>query len=217
LTRQQSLNHIERAALLFAVLYILCWSWAPSLQALRYVAAAFVMLLTLTACRAVLFYSNSGPIVRASIFAALTSCLLFAVVGCTILELNAAQILLFTRPIVQQEYLRQALSSYRSLEFLRTQWKPGNRVLGARVCSLEYSPDPLRFDCVEPDAARIRGGLQRRSYDFVILPTGPPEQEIMGPQAIPLHRDVNYAVYAVPGNRATIEIRREFLKIHVRS
>ena len=57
------------------------------------------------------------------------------VIGCTILELNAAQILLFTRRIDQQEYLRQALSSYRSLEFLRTQWKPGNRVLGAQVCS----------------------------------------------------------------------------------
>lgn len=194
----------DRAAavcLLYSGAYLLIWSWSPSLMQVRYAAAPFLLLFLFTGCRVADFHEASPAWVRWPLLATLAYCLVFALCGSTINEINGPQLRLFARRIDDREYLREALAPYRALEFLRTRWKPGGWLLGVGTCSFAYAPEPLQFNCIvtdryDPD--EIRRELRQQRYDFLILPAGALEPAVMGPQATPLYHDGNFAVYRLP-------------------
>ena len=73
-----------------------------------------------------------------------------------------------------REYLRQALPTYRALEFVNGQLMPGDAVLCVNACSAAYLADKTEFACYTVDErtgwpgarAKIAGG----SYRFAVVP-----------------------------------------------
>ena len=59
-------------------------------------------------------------------------------------------------------YLRQALVTYSSLEYLKTRAAPGERIFGIGNCSAAYAPDPAAFDCIPPKDAGSARSLEER-------------------------------------------------------
>ena len=107
-------------------------------------------------------------------------------------------------------YLREALRTYRSLEFLGQHAVPGDRVLGVQICSVAYAPQPWLFECVfmgldRPTKAQLAMKLEEKPYRYVILPVD------LSPEAIAaefdgqeLFRDAHFAVVRLtPEGRRT--------------
>ena len=187
----------ESACLAYAVVYLLAWTFFPA-RSIRYAAVPVLLLVLLTGCR-VLSLRPKTTAARLPLLAGLAYCLVFAVCGAAIIEINGPLLRLFARRIDSQEYLREAYYPYRPLEALRSRWHPGDWVYSAGNCAIAYSPDPTHFICVEldsrydPDA--VRRDIAQRPYRFVLLPAGSLEAAIMGPKAAPLYRDAHFAVY----------------------
>ena len=188
----------ERACLAFAVVYLLAWTFFP-VRTVRYAVVPVLLLVLLTGCRALGLRPTTNA-ARLPLLAGLAYCLVFALCGAAILEVNGPLLRLFARRIDSREYLREAYYPYRPLEALRARWHPGDWVYSAGNCAAAYSPDPTRFICVVQldsryDPAAVRREIAKRPYRFVLLPTGSLDAAIMGPNAIPLYRDAHFAVY----------------------
>lgn len=195
--RKPPWNAAEKACLLVAAVYLAYW--ATSIAAIRYAIVPLAVLHLSTARRALAFHFAGPRLARASVFAAAAYCLLFAMCGAAIVEINGPQFGLFAGRIDRQEYLRQALATYRSLEFLRGHWTPGDWLFGVGNCSMAYAPDPLRFDCMLSRSGSytpelVEPYLRKRSYQYLVLPRGPLESSLMGGRP-PLYQDANFAVY----------------------
>lgn len=173
LARRARGNANQRACILFCGLYLLYWAVLADWP--RYAAAPLVLLAVLTAQRLMEFRADSGRFVRASIAAATAYCLLFALPIVMILEINAPQFRLFARRIDKSGYLRETLTTFGSLEYLRTSHIGQDQVLTVDNCSTAYAPDPRRFQYLVSGAAKDVGGkvlarLRQRDFHWLILP-----------------------------------------------
>ena len=173
LARRARGNANQRACVLFCVVYLLYW--AALVDWPRYAIAPLVLLAVLTAQRIMEFHAGSGRWVRGSIVAAAAYCLLFALPVAMILEINAPQFRLFSRRIDKDGYLREALNTFGSLEYLRTSRIGQDQVFAVDNCSAAYAPDPRQFRCVLSGATADLGEtvlaeLRRRDPRWLVLP-----------------------------------------------
>lgn len=135
---------IERVCLIFIGLFLPTWAlfWAK----LRYAIAPLALLSALTGNRVAGFYERSSPRVRPLVLAACAYSAVFALMGSAIIELNGPQLSYFARRIDKAGYLRQALLTYSSLEFLGKVTVPGDTAAGVGNCSNAYAPRGVVFE-----------------------------------------------------------------------
>ncbi len=111
---------------------------------LRYSIPAVLLFCGLTGERVVRLYQRGGwP--RGVVLAACSYVLVFALTGTMIIELNGPQLAYFSGRVDKAGYLRQALQTYRSLEFLNTVAAPGDAVVSLGNCSNAYAPAGVRY------------------------------------------------------------------------
>jgi len=168
--------------------------WFVTVGMLRYAIAPIAVIVLFTAGRAVEYYRSAGASLRASVVLATFYALIFSACGVAILEVNIPELRYFAGRIGKQEYLREALTTYGSLEFLRTVVRSGDATLAVNNCSLAYTPDESAFDCVfvPPANWQPASAILDKKYRFLILPR---------PTAAPpgwreLHADAAFRVYA---------------------
>jgi hypothetical protein len=123
-------------------------------------------------------------------------CLLFALLPVMIQEINAPQIRYFARRLNRDGYLREAIGTYRSLEFLRRNARPGEPVYSIGNCSRLYAPAPEFFLCpMDRTPEQIRGDLVQGNYPWVILPASLAQPL---PGLRPVYADESFRVYRGP-------------------
>jgi len=191
----------ERACLLFAFLYLA--SWALFWGVLRYAIPPILLLCGLTGERIVRLYGRYGWPLRAVVLGACTYVLVFAMTGVMIIELNGPQLLYFAGRLDKAGYLREALQTYRSLEFLGTVVVPGDAVASAGNCSTAYAPGGIRFVawCGPKDyTATIQRNIGCKPFQYVVLPDhsqgGSPEAVLRQYRNLTrLFDDSNFSVY----------------------
>jgi len=196
---------LERTCLLFTAAYVAYW--ATMLATLRFGITPIVILAVFTGGRLAALYQNSPAWMNRVLLGACVYCLWFALLAAAIVEINAPQFQLFAGKIDKAGYLRQALGTYPSLEYLKTQVAPGDRVLGVENCSAAYAPDPAAFDCFWPSRGpeywrEIKDRLGQSRFQFLIVPAGqvdagaPPDLD----DATLLYRDAAFCLYRLAGN-----------------
>jgi hypothetical protein len=201
--RRAGANPNQRACLLFCGLYLLYW--AALVDWPRYAIAPLALLAVLTTRRLMDFYADSARLVRASIHVAAAYALLFALPVAMILEINAPQFRLFARQIDKTGYLREALVSFPSLQFLRARRIGNDRVLALGNTTAAYAPDPLRFEFLATHgladpAAAVLARLSERDFRWLILPNDEMGREVERRvaetrPATEVYRDPYFAVY----------------------
>jgi hypothetical protein len=134
----------------FVVVYLAYWS--TILSNIRYAIVPFALLTMLLGVAATHFYNRqeykTPKLVKASILAAEIYCLLIAAMGTMYIEINPPQLKYFAHLLDKPGYLRAALRTYGSLEYLQSAAEREAPILGIANCSAVYAPDPLHFDCV---------------------------------------------------------------------
>jgi Dolichyl-phosphate-mannose-protein mannosyltransferase len=192
------------AGVLFTSMY-LCY-WAFILLKLRYAIAPFALLALLLAGRMKTFYdSQPGRIVRVSLIAVETYALLIAVMGVMIIEVNAPQFAYFAGRIDKPDYLRAAMRTYGSVEYLKHSAGADASVYSVGNFSRAYAPDPWRFGAMwcQPEscgAAKIASRVQNSHAQYAILPENPALlPEVLDRLGHPerLYRDPYFSVYRV--------------------
>ena len=166
-------NPLERACLVFSGLYFLYWGavW----PVLRYAIPLILVLVVLTTARLWALSLHLPRLAGRATELALAYCLAFALLGTMIIEVNASQLRLFAGKIDDQQYLREALTPYPSLEYLRDHAAPGDRTLSINNCVRTYAPDIERFHClhVEDDGlgpSQLNEAFGESEFEFLILP-----------------------------------------------
>lgn len=185
-------NRTEAVCLFFCGLYLAYWAIVQGMP--RFAIAPIMILCVLTAARVVHFCRVTRPVIQVSILAASGYALLFGLLGAAIVEVNAPQFRYFARRIDKPGYLRQALSPYRAMEFLRGVAHPGDAVLSVDSCALVYAPDPSAFHCLWQATAVSLGG---HDYRLLILPTARSGLAPAGWRKV--YGDESFAVYANSG------------------
>jgi hypothetical protein len=203
LARRARGNANQRACVVFCVLYLLYW--AALVDWPRYAVAPLVLLTVLTAQRLMEFHAASARFVRGSIVAAAAYCLLFALPVVMIPEINAPQLRLFARRADKSGYLREALVTFGSLEYLRTSRIGQDQVLALDNCSAAYAPDPRRFEWVFSGAnvdmgETVLAGLRRWDPRWLILPGNEVGRSVERrvetvKRATEVYRDAHFAVF----------------------
>jgi hypothetical protein len=190
----------EKITLLFAGAWLLYWS--AVLDTLRFAGAPLALLTALTAARLLDWDPVAPKALRAAHFAAAAYSLLFALSGAMILEINLPQLRLFAGKVDKAGYLREALATYPSLEYLRSHAAPQERVLGFQNCSAAYAPAPAQFRC-SFNESDIRTWLATGSHTWLIVPRGAEQGFAQTALARPVHSDSHYAVYRLGPSRGT--------------
>jgi 4-amino-4-deoxy-L-arabinose transferase-like glycosyltransferase len=203
LARRARASAKERACLLFCGLYLLYWAVLSDFP--RYAIAPLALLAVLTTRRLMAFHADSGRLVRGSIHLAAAYALLFALPVAMILEINAPQFRLFARQIDKAGYLRQALVTFPSLEFLRARRTGEERVLALENASAAYAPNPRRFEYLlagasADPAALVLARLGERDFRWLILPSDEMGREVerrlaLARPATEVYRDPHFAVF----------------------
>jgi len=198
LLRTRRLNRSEAACLVFALVYLVCWAFFP-FRSLRYAAPPVLLLVVLTGCRALALRPKTIA-ARLPLLTGLAYCLVFAICGTAIIEINGPLLRFFARRIDSREYLREAYYPYLPLEAVRARWRPGDWTYSAGNCAVAYGPDPARFVCFVPsdnryNAQAVKNEIAQHPYRFVLLPAGSLEASVMGPNVTPFYRDAHFAVY----------------------
>ncbi len=194
-------NPAGSATIFFTLVYFLYWAFVMS--SIRYAILPFAILAILAAQGAVRFFDESpGPILRLSVTSLAVYCLMTGILGIMIIEVNAPQIRYFAGRTDRAGYLRAALRTYRSLEFLRASAKQDDEIFGVDNCSRAYAPDPVRFQCVLCPQAGCSSGLVRRGIEsyqpqFVIVPESGSEPRMLidGPDWKRVYVDDFFSVY----------------------
>jgi hypothetical protein len=188
--------------LVFAAMFLLYW--ATTGTSLRFAIAPILLLAVLTGRRAAVLAKTSPPWIKSCILGAAAYALCLALLAAAIIEVNVPQLRLFAGKLDAAGYLREALVTYPSLEYLRTKAAPGERVFGIGNCSAAYAPDPAAFDCISPEDVvnwrPVAERLVRDDFRFVIVPSGGAGAEIFALlKGTELYRDVNFVVYRLEG------------------
>jgi 4-amino-4-deoxy-L-arabinose transferase-like glycosyltransferase len=190
----------ELACLVFTAAYLVYWSVAD--PELRFACAPILLLAALTGMRLITLYDASARWGKGVILGGAAYVLSFALLAATIVEVNAPQLRLFAGKLDARGYLREALVTFPSLEYLQKQAAPGDRVLSVANTSVAYAPDPAAFDCIIPPwktgywpeiESRLGGG----GFRFLVAPSNRGEpRESLG--AVRLYRDSAFSVYRLP-------------------
>ncbi len=140
---------VQIAAVVFVVVYLAYW--ATILNTLRYAILPLSLIAMFLAARLKAFYdAQHGPVglvVRFTLIGAETYCLILAVIGIMIIEVNGPQFSYFAGKNSKTAYLMSALRTYPSLQYLRTNGEKSATVFGVNNCTRAYAPDPGKFDC----------------------------------------------------------------------
>jgi hypothetical protein len=169
-------NKAMIACIAFALMYFVYW--ATILNVLRYAIALFAILALLLAHAATTFYDArnlmAAKLVRGSLLTVEVYCLLLATIAILIIEVNGPQIEYFAHRIDKAGYLRRALPTYGSLEFLQSAGESGG-VFGIDNCSRAYAPGPLQFRCTlcvsgHCNAHDFANEFQKYKPSIVIVP-----------------------------------------------
>lgn len=169
---RSALTPAAKICLFFCAVYLIYWLKAVAV--VRFAIGPISLLLLFTAALTIVFVRQSSKPVRLTVLAAAIYTLLFSACGILINEVNGPQISYFTFRIAKEEYLRQVLSPYRSMEFIKRNSDPQDRVLSVGSCALAYAPNPATFDCPLPVDSTLENGLNvtnQGNYQFLILPT----------------------------------------------
>jgi 4-amino-4-deoxy-L-arabinose transferase-like glycosyltransferase len=191
--RRTTFTPVEKVCLLFVGLYLLYWSsqWGV----LRFAIAPIILLLLFLADRATRIYCSAPRLTRAILTCCLFYCGVVSLMVVTLLQVNGPELRIFAGQLDWPAYLRLWSSGYRSLEYLRSQARPGDRILSVDYCAAAYAPDPARFHGMCDDdfnsPEQIRAELGRENYRFLVLPKG----SKMDPGQPAVFADKYFAVY----------------------
>lgn len=169
LFRRGPLTRGAKLVLFFAVFYLLYW--AAILIYLRFAIAAFGILFVYLAGRLTDFAAKR----RASVLAVAAYCFAFALSLTLIMEMNAPRLKLFARRIGPEEFLRESLVTYRSIEALNRAARPGERAYSVGNCSTFYAA--VDFHCYYDAESRyslwkILEDLRDGHYQYLLISSG---------------------------------------------
>ena len=200
------------ACVVFALIYFIYW--AAILSIVRYAMVLFAVAAIFCAQGAFRFYAGGGSWIgmlkRFSVVATEIYCLIVALLGMMVIEINRPQLALLAHRIDERTYLESILDHYRSLEYLQKVAAPGSATFSIENCSREYAPNPLQFHCVRCstgacDPANLAREIDEYRPRYIILPTRGPLSASVGaltPGAAPaparIYRDEYFTIYQVP-------------------
>ncbi len=159
----------NRPAFLLVVYVLLYFQyWAAVVIQLRFAIAAFGVLYAFLGDRMAAF----EPRRRISTLALAAWCFVLALTLTLILEVNVPRVKLFTRQISPDQYLRDSLMTYRSIEAVNHDAGPGDVVYAVGNCSTFYSKP--EFHCYYDAGGnysleRIAADLRESRYGFLIV------------------------------------------------
>jgi hypothetical protein len=166
----------------------------------RYAILPISLLILLLLGRVVAFYDGTEQrAVRGSLAAALAGVMLLGVLGIAIIEVNAPELLLFAGRINERTYLRRALTTYGSLDWLRqTQVQANIAALGN--CSRAYAPDPAKFFCTLDNRKEVARHVALHGCQYLVLPLSENVENALSGLSKPpaprlTYRDSYFAVY----------------------
>jgi len=152
------------------------------------------------------FYDSGGAgrVLKLSLVGAETYCLLIALMGLMIVDINGPQLSYFAGRLDKPGYLRAAMRAYGAVEFLDRSHTDHAHVFGVENLARAYAPDPFDFQamwcpvdapCVSRD---VVVNTQRNRAEYLILPENgsvPAEvlTELGHPQRV--YRDAYFSVY----------------------
>ncbi len=175
------LSSEARAAVVFAAVSLLLWcAYVPLL---RFVIAPLSILVMLTVGRVREWYEGGGSATRFTLRFAAGWSVAFSLCVMLILEVNSPQIKYYTGRIDRQGYLREALQTYRSLEFLSRHADPSDRILGIRNCSMAYAPNPSNFFCryfdlnARDQIEEVEAAFRKPFFEWIVFPSTPRWEE----------------------------------------
>ncbi|MDA1312996.1 MAG: glycosyltransferase family 39 protein [Acidobacteria bacterium] len=143
----------------------------------RYAIVPFCILAVLTASRLTAFYESAGRLIKGSLLAAVAYSFLFALLPAMISEINAPQLLYFAGRLDREQYLRQTLTYYTSIEYLWANVPQDALILSVNNAARGYSPSPGRFHFATAKGRNsdiigtTAGYLAERDYDYAVIPT----------------------------------------------
>ena len=199
----------QLACLIFAGLYLVYWSYV--LVKVRYAIAAFGLAAVLVAAWMKSFYDSraAGRAVKLSLVGAETYCLLIALMGLMIVDINGPQLSYFAHRLDKPGYLRAAMQAYGAVEFLDRTHADHAKVFGVENLARAYAPDPLDFQAMWcPDDAPCKSkdvvlNAQRNRAEYLILPeNGSVPSDVLAELGQPqrVYRDAYFGVYHLPRN-----------------
>jgi hypothetical protein len=162
------------ACAIFTAVYVLYWG--AILQMVRYAILPFALIAIFLAARAWSFYDRQGRVVRISVAALATYCLLIAMMGLAIIGVNAPQFSYFAGKLDKLGYLRASMQAYGAVDYLRQRGDTQARVYGIENQARAYSANPSNFDAMwcsvrnGCDAARVLAAVRAFRADYLILP-----------------------------------------------
>ena len=211
--RRVRCSRAERACYFFIAVFLLYW--CNFFLVLRYAIAPFALLFLFAGARLSILHEASGKWIQASARLAASFCLLFALTVTVILEVNAPQFRYFTMNLDKEGFLREALLTYPSLEFLKGRAGPNDLVLGYDNCSRAYAPFPGQFSCSGENrfftaSEVLRRNLRALDYKYLILPDTPEFQAILaevssGQQSAQVFSDGVFAVHELTSLTETVK------------
>jgi hypothetical protein len=190
------------ACVIFTSIY-LCY-WAFILLKVRYAIPPFALLAVLMAAWMKQFY-DAQPAwpVRASLIAVETYALLIATMGLMIIEINGPQFAYFAGRLDKPGYLRAAMRTYGSVEYLKHTAPADASVVAIENFSRAYAPDPWKFTAMwcAPElcgADKVVAQVKKSGAQYAILPENPALlPEVLDRLGRPerLYRDPYFSVY----------------------
>ena len=202
-------NGAQVACLIFASVYLLYWS--VILLKLRYAIAAFALVAVLVAAWMKDFYDSprSGLAVKLTLVGAETYCLLVALMGLMIVDVNGPQFAYFAKRLDKPGYLRAAMQAYGAVEFLDRSHTGNAHVFGVENLARAYAPDPYDFQAMWcPDSAPcspqdVLANIRRNRAEYLILPENgsvPPDVLIQLGRPERVYQDPFFSVYHLTRN-----------------
>ncbi len=183
-----------RLALLFGALYF--FYWAAILIKVRYAMAVFGVLFVCLGDR--LCSTRRLPALALAGW-----CFAFSLTATLILQLNVPRLKLFARRINAEQFLRESLITYRSIEALSRHARPGQLAYSVGNCSTFYAA--VEFHCYYDDRnnyalGEISRALRDIHYQYLIVPAGWAEPRHLHVveayyHPVPLYRDESFRLY----------------------
>ncbi len=203
----------QLACVIFAGLYLIYWSFV--LVKVRYAIAAFGLVAVLVAAWMKSFYDSraAGRAVKLSLVGAETYCLLIALMGLMIVDINGPQLSYFARRLDKPGYLRAAMQAYGAVEFLDRTHADHAKVFGVENLARAYAPDPFDFQAMWcPNDAPCKSkdvvlNTQRNAAEYLILPEdGSVPSDVLAELGHPerVYRDTHFSVYHLARNSGQV-------------
>ena len=192
------------AVLFFILVYYA--SWASVLSVVRYILLPLCTAAALLGGQAAALWDRSRTMMRASLAAALTFCLLFGFWGTMLVEVNAPLLAYFVKRTGRDAYLSAMTFDYASLAATVRMAGPDDPIHGIGNCMAAYAGNPERFSCEPCDFSRscnvetVRERMRSGRYRWVILSRreafhGAADPLVRAKKARMTYQDQYYTVY----------------------